>query len=691
MKDGGVAINGMYLNTLTGLCRPEELLQLFHYSTELAQQCGVKVDAAMISDVPGYTWGTVAAMAQAGIKYFSAAPNFFDRIGNILQQVEDKPFYWVSPSGKEKGAGLDTPTRGYALSHDLLPGLSAGFVDHYMDVLKNKNYPYDITYIRWSGHGDNAVPDMSISDFVKDWSSRYEWPKFIISSTSTAFHAFEARYGDHLPQEQGDWTGYWEDGAGSSAVETTPENRSSSSRLSQAEVLWAMKGRGQFPFDSFRAAWQHVILYSEHTWGADISVTTPLSQKTAEQWAIKKSYATAADSLSRELVADALCQRVGVTVAQAGAKVGAQAEAKAGTQAIDVFNTNSWPRNALVLVPAALSSAGDRIKDAAGHLVPSQRLSTGELAFLAEDVPPFAAKRYLIIGGKGPGGTGVHVGAHSLDNGIIHVSLDEKTGAIASLRAASIDNDFVDSAAGDRLNDYLFLNGSNLADLQRNGPVTITIKEKGPVLAELSIESAAPGCNKLTRELRLVAGLDYVEMTDILDKKPAELNPHPGDYAWANTQGKESLNIGFPFHVDSGAMQLDIPMAVMRPELDQIPGSCKNWLEVGNWADISNASLWDYLGDAGCAAGRGRWDHCYAVGRPESSRGLAEKNRTYAKIIFLGAEQPLGDQLPGLSGWHHYVPLCFAASCGLRRRSIHRVHDRAFAAFDRRSGDGCCG
>ncbi len=184
----------------------------------------------------------------------------------------------------------------------------------------------------------------------------------------------------------------------------------------------------------------------------------------------------------------------------------------------------------------------------------------------------------------------MRVGAHSLDNGIIHVSLDEKTGAIASLRAAGIDNDFVDSAAGDRLNDYLFLNGSSLADLQRNGPVTITVKEKGPVLAELSIESAAPGCNKLTRELRLVAGLDYVEMTDILDKKPAVLNPHPGDYAWANTQGKESLNIGFPFHVDGGAMKLDIPMAVMRPELDQIPGSCKNWLEVGNWADISNAS-----------------------------------------------------------------------------------------------------
>ena len=598
VRDGSVALNGMYLNTLTGLCRPEELLQLFHYSTTLSQQCGVTTDAAMISDVPGYTWGTVAAMAQAGIKYFSAAPNFFDRIGNILQQVEDKPFYWVSPSGEEKVL-VWIPYRGYALSHELPEGLSQHFVVTYLDKLHEKGFPYDISYIRWSGHGDNAVPDMTICDFVKDWSSKYAWPKFIISSTSTAFKAFEQRYGDQLPQEHGDWTGYWEDGAGSSAYETA-ENRASSSRLSQAEALWAMdeeedarasdsrsgsgvlgqgrdtressvRGARAYPVDSFAAAWQHVILYSEHTWGADKSVTDPLSQKTKEQWAIKKSYATEADSLSRELVRGAI---------GAGGRV---------AHAIDVYNTNSWVRTALVLVSPELSREGDGVRDAAGHVVTAQRLSTGELAFVAKGVSPFAARRYFIFKGSRTATGAVSVGAASLDNGLLHVVIDQRTGAIKSLRARAVDNDFVDSTAGEYLNDYLFLQGNNLADLQRNGPVTIAVKEKGPVLATLQITSDAPGCNKLTRELRLVKGFDYVELTDILDKKPATLNPHPGDYAWANTQGKESLNIGFPFHVDGGAMQLDIPMAIMRPELDQLPGSCKNWLEVGNWADVSNA------------------------------------------------------------------------------------------------------
>ena len=119
VKKGWVGLNGMYANELTGLCRPEELVQLFRYSIELGKQCEVRVDSAMISDVPGYTWGTVSAMAQAGIRYFSAAPNFFDRIGTFMVAWQDKPFWWVSPSGNEKSGFSGVPWTGYAMSHVL--------------------------------------------------------------------------------------------------------------------------------------------------------------------------------------------------------------------------------------------------------------------------------------------------------------------------------------------------------------------------------------------------------------------------------------------------------------------------------------------------------------------------------------------------------------------------------------------
>ena len=54
MKSGQVELNGMYVNELSGLCRPEELIQLFRYSTELSQTTGKKIESAMISE-PGFT------------------------------------------------------------------------------------------------------------------------------------------------------------------------------------------------------------------------------------------------------------------------------------------------------------------------------------------------------------------------------------------------------------------------------------------------------------------------------------------------------------------------------------------------------------------------------------------------------------------------------------------------------------
>ena len=68
------------------------------------------IDSAMISDVPGYTWGMVPVFGQAGVKYFSIGPNGGDRIGHTLAAWGDKPFWWISPDGRDKVAVLDAGT-----------------------------------------------------------------------------------------------------------------------------------------------------------------------------------------------------------------------------------------------------------------------------------------------------------------------------------------------------------------------------------------------------------------------------------------------------------------------------------------------------------------------------------------------------------------------------------------------------
>ena len=83
--------------------------------------------------------------------------------------------------------------------------------------------------------------------------------------------------------------------------------------------------------------------------------------------------------------------------------------------------------------------------------------------------------------------------------------------------------------------------------------------EPGPVVASLLIESSAPGCNRLQRQVRLAAGSDYVEIIDLVDKSRLQAK------SYHSKDGKESVNFAFPFQVPGGEMQLDLPLARSGP------------------------------------------------------------------------------------------------------------------------------
>src|ERR1700722_6766540 len=430
VRKGWIGINGSYANELTGLCRPEELLQLFHYSGQLGRTCNVKVDSAMMSDVPGFSWGTVTAMAQAGIRYFSAAPNYFDRIGDFMVTWQDKPFWWFSPSGKEKVL-FWVPWTGYALSHVMKLGNE--LVAKYQDRMDDVHYPYDISYIRWSGHEDNAEPDPDLSDWIRDWNQKYEWPRFAIASTGTAFSAFEKRYGNQLPQYRGDLTPYWEDGAASSALETAM-SRNAADRLSQATALSAVLNPSSYSPPSYDAAWRDVLLYSEHTWGAWNSVSDSENSFVKQQWDVKQAFAVDAAKASKQLLDSSLGELSTDTYATT----------------LEVHNSTSWNRTEVVLISKERSLGKDHVKNEHGTSVPSQRLSTGELAFLAENVPalgsvgfhlsaaaPHApAKRVTVLDGV-------------LDNGIVRAKVDSKDGNIVELASRRMARNLVDTSSGE--------------------------------------------------------------------------------------------------------------------------------------------------------------------------------------------------------------------------------------------------
>ncbi len=564
VRRGWIGLDGLYGNELTALCRPEELFHLLDCARRISRDYNVPIEAAMISDVPGYTWGIVPALAQNGIKYFSIGPNHIHRIGRTLSEWGDRPFYWVSPSGQEKVlcwiAG-----HGYSWFHNgllgKLEGANRSKLMEYLEQLEAAGYPYELVQLRYSIGGDNGPPDPALPQFVADWNARYQWPKMRIATTAELFRQFEQRYGKQIPEVRGDFTPYWEDGAGSSARETALA-RNAAERLVQAETLWTLFRRGEYPDGKFYDAWRNVILYNEHTWGAHCSISQPDSQFTKDQWAIKQAFALDAAKQSRCLLEEA---------------TGGRRATGSPVEAIDVFNTASWPQTDLVLLPADMTVVGDVVRTADGQAVASQRLHDGALALLAENVPPLGSKRFVLSAGKAAPSGSAKAEDGAIGNSELRVVVDKVSGAITSFTANGIPSDLANSKNGLGLNTYSYVAGRKPEHPEPNGPVTVTAEDAGPLVATLRIESPAPGCRQLVRRLQVTDRIDRVDVTNTVDKE--------------DIRDKESVHFGFALNVPEGTMRLDTPWAVVRPEVDQLCGACKNYLTVGRWVDVSSAEF----------------------------------------------------------------------------------------------------
>ena len=552
IRSGKIILNGYYGNLLTGLTSPGELLRAFGPSSRVAAQAGVSLNAAMQDDTPGQTWGNVTAMSQAGVKYLSLGPNNGDRTGTSLMKMHDKPFYWEGPSGKERVLTWMS-YGGYALALNIRKDLN-GFLPGYLAELEETKYPYDISALHWCVNGDNGSPDEELPDAVRDWNATHAFPHLVIAGTSEPFVALEKRFAGKIPTMRGDFTPYWEDGAASTAQETVLR-RNATDRLVQAQAIWAMQGRPDFPAKDFRAAWEDALLYSEHTWGAANSVSEPDAPFVKAEWAYKRDFALRADALSKKLLASA---------------AGDSASGK-----IDVFNTSSWPRTDLVMVSAEQSSAGDRVTDAAGKSVASQRLASGELAILVRDLPPFSSRRFSILPGKALSAGAATARGNVISNGTLTARVDPQTGAIAELRMKGLPGNLVDANSQAGVNSYFYLRDTDISKVESSGPATVTVEDAGPLVATLRVESDAPGARRLTRRLRLGSGMGQLELFNTIDKLAI--------------RDKEGVHIGFGFNVPNAVTRLDMPFSVVRPEADQLPGGNRNWYPVQHWVDVSNS------------------------------------------------------------------------------------------------------
>lgn len=574
IQKGYIHVDAGYVNTNTSAASDEELLEFFRKGKTIEKWTGKKVETMVQVDIPGVSWGVVPAASKEGIKYCLSLFNGTNRTG-LAPEISFKPFWWIGPDGQSKVLFLQPGSydvgarlKGYKFWPSMLGQTDTtkllkivktdhpreNFIDKYLEeklpeLENSKDYPYDIFPMTWC-MADNTPIDADLPEAVKSWNEEFAYPHLVICSATEMMKAFDEKYGNILPTYRGDFTEYWTDGLGTNA-QHTGMNRNVKERLIQTETLWSMLHRGvPAPRSEFNEAWRNVILGTEHTWAYFSPDKEPICSDILK---VKFGYFDKArekgDALLKMTLPDA-----------------------PDSQHVAVFNTHSWESSGLVTLDAGLSSKYSGISDEKGKPVVCQRLTSGELVFIAEKVPPLGSCKYLLKK-KGNVIKSTMVKGNTLDNGILKVTIDPQTGDITSLIYEGIE--FAGRESEVKINSFRYLHGGDdpskaVAPVQN----TVQVKENGPLVASFLVVSEAEGCNELRREIRIIRGQPFVEINNLVDKI-------------AVTE-KEGIHFGFAFDITGPETNVDIPWGVMKLEKDQLPVANRNWIAFQRWLDISN-------------------------------------------------------------------------------------------------------
>ena len=152
---------------------------------------------------------------------------------------------------------------------------------------------------------------------------------------------------------------------------------------------------------------------------------------------------------------------------------------------------------------------------------------------------------------------------------------------------------------------------------------------------------------------------NYVEIINTVDKLPVRT--------------KEGVHFGFGFNVPDGVVRMDVPWGVVRPEVDQIPGACKNWFTVQRWVDVSNDQrgiTW-LTPDAPLVEVGGITANL--IGSLSDPAAWLDRLEPSQTDLLVGHEQPLAHQLPGRAGRPDGVPLPALAARAATIRQRRRV------------------
>ena len=555
---GQVEVCAFHLNELTELCGDEELVRALYYAQRLRDAYGVRISSAMIDDIPGYTWCLPMLFSQAGVSHLNLRANSIR--GQFLwwrKEAPERLFHWESPDGSRV---LCWYTESYRDGNFFRNEGAYKPVLDYITRLEKAGYPYNAFQLRMGG--DNLPASLTPCHNVLAWNATWAYPRLVLG-TNRDFFEFMERYAGSAPVYRGDIPDWWADGAASSARETSMVRRAHDlvSAYESLHALLSLHGVAEAADVDYKAlasrAYDRMLLYDEHTWGANVSVREPYSEATREQWEIKSSYAEEASELA-ELLRETALARVASSVAE-----------ESGGAPLAV-NPLPWSRAGVVAV-------GDEEPLVVEVPVPAM----GWRRLLPHEVTPDWAH------------SGLRASDSAIENAFYRIEFDRGRGAVTAIHDRRRGVQIVDtgspwlfggyihdSYAGD---EYAYVDGPGgcrramVGEVVREaaGPAEISIERGSDDSLSLVLESRGPVAPSIRQVFTLYAGAARIDVSTLIDKE--------------ETLTKEAVYCAFPFALEGPQARVEIPMASMAPGSEQLPCSCCDFYSIQRWVDFCGA------------------------------------------------------------------------------------------------------
>ena len=309
LRAGNIGLSANYLN-FSELIDAGTLRRITARATAFGAEQGRPVRSAMSADINGYGWGFADILLDLGVE------NLFSCVhthhGRYPLDRPQRPFWWQAHSGRrllvwsgehyhfgnELGVA-PAAVASYTTKDDCDAAMIYG--DHwavaerriprYFAQLDEHGHPWDFAPVMVSGlRTDNGPPSAGIREFCQRWNREHGVTIRVEMATLDDFFQRLRDAGEEIPVHRGDWPDWWSDG---------PSGDATAVRLFRDAQRRAAALRAHGGEDA--ALDEHLALFAEHTFGHADAMTRPWRLESQAIRGRKLAYAAEARDLAIDI------------------------------------------------------------------------------------------------------------------------------------------------------------------------------------------------------------------------------------------------------------------------------------------------------------------------------------------------------------------------------------------------------